>query len=72
MRGEEVSFSMPKGMRHSPVLMIYIDTKSKHLGLLELDAAVMNSNSIDYTKINNIQKDFLGRFRVKRPGPCFF
>ena len=52
---------------------IYVDLKSKPIEFLELDAVVMNGNSIDYTKIdNNTQKDFLGRVRVRPTKDLFF
>lgn len=52
---------------------IYVDVKSKPSEYVELDAVIMNGNSIDYTKVdNNSQKDFLGRIRIKPMKDLFF
>ncbi len=65
--------SNPTGVDFVQERDIYVNVKSKPFEFLELDAAVMNGNSIDYTKIdNNSNKDFLWRARVKLTKDLFF
>jgi len=65
--------SSPTGVDFIQERDVYVNVKSKPFEFLELDAAVMNGNSIDSTfNDNNTNKDFLWRARVKPTKDLFF